>query len=423
MGHNKKSMNKKEMTNYSVTFIIFMTLMFTLKVSAEKVQESLQIAHNQKVKVLKKEVNQKILTDEWPEELSFGEERYEVNYTKNEKLEKYVKKLLRRYRSDYSTIIVIDNNTGDILSAVGYNKSDRKFANHLAFSTTHPSASLFKIITSATLLENGNVDNDTKFAYRGKGTTLYRYQLKPRYDRWTRHQTLENAFAHSNNVVFGKAAISKINGTSIYHMANKFGFNQRLMDGFNLSASVFNMPTNQYHLAELASGFNKQTFISPIHAALLSSIVANDGVMKKPRLIKAIHDEEGKLVWNNPEDEEKVLGPTVSLKLKEMMELVVKKGTARRVKRGLRRRIKNNLEIGGKTGSITGGIPYGKRDWLTLFAKPKDEIGDKGISIAVMNINVKKWYVRSSFLAKKVINYYYKEVRPLPPKVTGVYKK
>ena len=75
--------------------------------------------------------------------------------------------------------------------------------------------------------------------------------------------------------------------------------------------------------------------------------------------------------------------------------------------------MKKKLIIGGKTGSITGGVPNGKRDWLTVFAMPKNPLYGKGISVAVMNINVKKWYVRSTFLAKKVIEFYYKKILPL----------
>lgn len=95
-----------------------------------------------------------------------------------------------------------------------------------------------------------------------------------------------------------------------------------------------------------------------------------------------------------------------------MMETTVRRGTARSVYRGLRRKFRDEITVGGKTGSLTGGLPYGKRDWITLYAAPRDGSLGKGISVAIMNINVKKWYVKSTFLAKKIINYYYQEVFP-----------
>jgi penicillin-binding protein A len=413
MVHNITSMDYKSLRNYFFTLLLFVGSFSLLKSTSGYVGEKTLATNNNKIQYLKHRINNRVINNQWPENIDIKDSKYLVTYTRNKKLDKYVQKLLKRYRSDYSTIIVLDNNTGNILSASGYDKAEKSLANHLAFSTTHPSASLFKIITSATLLDQGKINNKTTFSYRGRGTTLYRYQLKRKRDRWTRVQTLENAFAHSNNVIFGKAAISKITGPGIYDMANKFGFNKKLMEGMNLSASTFAMPTDQYHLAELATGFNKQTLISPIHAAVLSSIVANNGVFKKPRLIKDIHEVSGKVLWDNPTVGIKVLDSMVSSQLKAMMKLVVTKGTARSISRDLRRKIRKNLNIGGKTGSITGGIPYGKRDWLTLFAMPKEGGLDKGISIAVMNINVKKWYVKSSFLAKKVIEYYFKEIEPM----------
>ena len=72
--------------------------------------------------------------------------------------------------------------------------------------------------------------------------------------------------------------------------------------------------------------------------------------------------------------------------------------------------MKKKLSIGAKTGSITGGFPEGKREWVTAFATPKDERKGKGISIAVVNILNKKWYVRSSYIAKKVIEYYFSKI-------------
>ena len=90
-----------------------------------------------------------------------------------------------------------------------------------------------------------------------------------------------------------------------------------------------------------------------------------------------------------------------------MMEHTVKRGTARGAFRARKTRKIRDIEIGGKTGSITGGLPYGKRDWFVSYAKPKGEESDKGISICVMIVNVKKWYIKSHYLAKNIIQYYY----------------
>lgn len=88
-------------------------------------------------------------------------------------------------------------------------------------------------------------------------------------------------------------------------------------------------------------------------------------------------------------------------------------GTAKRSFRKMRSGYRDVLEIGGKTGSITGGTPYGKRDWFAAYAIPREKIKGKGISISVMNVNVKRWHVKSSMLAKNIIEYYYKNINPV----------
>ncbi len=348
----------------------------------------------------------------YPYKVKLRESEFNVDYTLNNKLVEFVEKLLKRHRSDYSAIVVLDNNNGDILAAVGYNKKEGDLDHSLPYTTTHPSASLFKIVTSANLLQMDGVSPDTVFSVRGRGTTLYKYQLRDKVDKWTRWMSLERAFAFSNNVVFGKAAIEKLSGSSIYQTANLMGFNRELTQGLRLGKSTFVMPEDQYNLAEKASGFTKQTLISPVHAALLSSIVANDGAVVYPRLIKKIASTDGRTNWDNDLRKKKILDTAVAKELQDLMGAAVKSGTARALSRGLKRKIRNKIEIGGKTGTITGGLPFGKRDWLTIYAMPSNGALGKGISIAVMNVNVKKWYVKSTFLAKKIINYYYQEIFP-----------
>jgi len=371
--------------------------------------------------LIKDELGQNIIgSNIYPQELSILDNKFKVEYTFSPELNSYIKKLLKRYRSDYSAIVVIDNETGGILSAVGYEKKTHSFNNSIVFSGTHPSASLFKIVTSASLLKSPNVDDKTSFRYRGRKSTLYKYQLSSKRTKWDRKTSLKQAFATSNNVVFGKAAINHLTPDDIYKMANAFGFNTRLMEEIALEQSKFNLPQGDYHLAELATGFNKETLISPIHGALLSLVVANEGIFTYPRMVSRIYDVKNKeTIWLNSPRSHRVLDEDVSRDLREMMKMTVKRGTARGGFKNLSRFLKQNLNIGGKTGSITGGNPFGKRDWITIFAKPKLQGLGKGISVCVMNINVKKWYVKSSFLAKKVVDYYYRKVNPLARRVAN----
>ncbi|MCR9203994.1 MAG: penicillin-binding transpeptidase domain-containing protein [Halobacteriovoraceae bacterium] len=369
-------------------------------------EEAIEKERVQVMEFVRQSISDRITKEgEFPRNILFRDESISVSYTLNEEFQNKLEKLLKRYPNEGCAVVVLDNESGKILALGSVERKNRKeigFA--LPFSSTHPSASLFKIITMADLLKDEKLEPETQISYSGRSTTLYKYQLKNKINRWTRWVTLKRAFAQSNNVVFGKAAIQKTSARSIFQRAYAFGFNRQLMRDFNLGPSRFLFPETPYELAEVASGFNKQTLISPVHAALLSSIVANDGKLKTPFIVENVKFNEEILFY--PRTEEKVIKPKVISDLFSMMELTAQKGTARALTRGrLGRKIKKSLIVGAKTGSITGGIPHGKREWLTLFAKKKGS-NTSGISVGIMNIHQKKWYYKSSFLAKKILEIY-----------------
>ena len=71
-------------------------------------------------------------------------------------------------------------------------------------------------------------------------------------------------------------------------------------------------PSSQYQLAEYASGFNKKTTISAVHAAYLSYLVVNDGKVGPLRTIKEI-----KVVDDPEKDLSGLLRGDVSVKVNE----------------------------------------------------------------------------------------------------------
>lgn len=361
---------------------------------------------------LSDKLTQKIFSQEaWPEQIEIDEVKYEIEYSIKDQLKDYIQNELKRYGSDYASVVVINNNTGEILSAVDYTRDTKKFGKNLAFSATNPAASVFKVITAADLIENGKVEEDEEFTYNGKATTLYKYQLQDKKNRWTRKTTLKKAFASSNNVVFAKAAMNHSSYESIAQMARKFGFNKDLLQLLDHGSSKLFTKNTQYGLAELASGFNRHTLISPLHGAIIASVIANEGILKKPSLISKVSDlDHDLLIWKPKVETERVLSVASAKAMQELMESTVTRGTARGSFRRHRKRILNELNIGGKTGTITGGLPSGKRDWFVSYAMPKNNF-DKGISLCVMIVNVNKWYIRSPALAKNIIEYYYSRVQ------------
>ena len=342
-----------------------------------------------------------------PKELEFEQKNYVIDYSLDKTLEKFLRKELRRYSSDYASVVIIDNNTSKIISAIDYTRKNKSFGKNLTFSSTHPAASVFKVVTGVDLIQNHNIIEDTPFTYNGKATTLYKYQLKNKQNKWTRKSSFEQVFAKSNNVIFAKAALAHSNFKSLTKTAKRLGFEQDILPFLKLDPSRIFSQNTDYGLAELASGFNDETMISPVHGAVIASIIANNGILKKPSIVNSVKDlQRGRLIWEVKEEEDRVISQETAERMQSMMELAVSKGTARSAFRKAKSKRLKSYSIGGKTGTLTGGIPFGKRDWFISYAMPKSG-DDKGISVCVMIVNLKKWYVKSSVLAKNIIEYYY----------------
>lgn len=350
----------------------------------------------------------------WSEQLDYDSSKFHVEYTFNSELEDFIKKQLGLYHPDYTSVVVLDNETGHVIAAVDYAREKKVFGRDLAFTNTHPAASIFKVITASDLLENTHIKTDTEFHFTGRSTTLYRHQLKDPggRHRWIRTLDLEKAFATSNNVIFGRTAIENLTPAGLKKMAEKFGFNKRLVEGVNLAPSVFNMAADQYNLAEFSSGLNDKTLMSPVHGAVIGSIVANGGVLRYPVVIKELQGiGDKKTIYPPIKKDEVVLTPRTAEDLRTLFMATITQGTARASFRRSKYLL-DKLEIGGKTGTLTGGEPFGKRDWFVSYAKLIDDKNDKGISICVMIVNQKKWYVKSSLVAKNIMEYYYSTLYP-----------
>lgn len=339
-------------------------------------------------------------TGKLPAEVKVESQKFKVTYTLKPELEESILQILKKYRSDFTSVVVVDNNNGRVLAALDFERNDERPGRVATFRPTHPAASIFKIVTAADLLENTHVGNSTQFQFAGRSTTLYKYQLKQSGGRWSRRTDFEHAFARSNNVIFGKAALENLSPTGLKRMAEKFGFNRSVLLGQEKS-SVFPLAADQYNLAELASGLNVSTMISPVHGALIASVIANGGVMKKPLLVNKVEDGEGNVVWEPSIVQELVVAPETAEDLRKMMMATVEAGTARRPFRRLPASLRE-LEIGGKTGSITGGEPFGKRDWFVAYSRDPKRPDDRGVSLCVMIVNKKRWYVKSAQVAREI---------------------
>jgi cell division protein FtsI/penicillin-binding protein 2 len=320
-------------------------------------------------------------------------------------LQRYLQKKLKRSTSRYIGIVIMDAAAGDIVSMVGYNKMDP--AANPCIDNRYPAASVFKIITAAAAVEACGLDPNSILTYNGRKYTLYRSQLKDRRNRYTRKITLRDSFAQSINPVFGKIGARRLGKSNLEKYAEAFGFNRNIDFEIPVTPSRVTLSDEPYRLAEIASGFNRETTISPLHGVLLPAAVLNEGKLITPTIIEKVTDEHGHVMYRSDLTTiNQAVTPEASGILGDLMQETIRSGTSKKAFRGYRRdRILSKLIIGGKTGSISGKTPDTRYDWFVGFAEEKQ--GSVKLAISIVVAHEKYIGTRASRYARMAIRHYF----------------
>jgi cell division protein FtsI/penicillin-binding protein 2 len=337
-------------------------------------------------------------------EVEKGGKHFDISSSLDLALQEYILRLLRRSKTVQAAVVVLRPDDGRILAMVNYDKAGN--GENLCVKADFPAASIFKIVSAAAALESAGYTPEQPVFFQGRKHTLYKQQLKKTRNKYTNQTTFRKAFASSVNSVFGKLGIFDLGQDLISEYASRFLFNRVIPFDFPVAMSTIQIPEDDYGLAEIASGFNRNTLISPLHAALLASVVANNGILMTPWLVEKITSESGEILYHR---EPAQLTAPISLKTAESMKVLMQDtvvyGTCRKSFRPLRRKKAfKGIDFGAKTGTINDRKDKFKYDWLASYILPQN--GTKAISIAVLAIHGEKLGLRSSVLGRYIIRYY-----------------
>ena len=216
-----------------------------------------------------------------------------------------------------------------------------------------------------------------------------------------------DSFAQSINPVFGKIGALHLGKDLLKTYALTFGFNQAINFEVGLNPSIFSISDDPYQWAEIASGFNHETNITPLHGALIASIISNHGKLVEPTIVDKIRDENGVVVYQGkPVVIRQVIDPGTAKIVARLMEETVDTGTFRKT---FRRYKKNHtlsrLDIGGKSGTIGSPSNHVRYDWFVGFAKEKE--GQKQMALAVLVTHQKYIGTRAGDFARIAMEKYF----------------
>jgi len=331
----------------------------------------------------------------------------QVRYAFDPLLQETMEGLFRSYRPDYGAFVAMDAATGRILSMVSYTSEDGETGQNLALRASFPSASVFKVVTAAAAIEGNRLSADSIIPFNGRNHTLYRSNvMSVKQSKWTRYMTLKEAFARSVNTVFGRIGAFTVGPQELRQYANRFGFNREISGDVPVQQGKATIPDDPWGLAESASGFTQENTMSPLQGALIAAAIANDGVMMEPFLIDSVAAPGGETLYlAQPKIANQVVDPTTASEIRKLMEVTVRQGTAAHSFRGFFKHELAELDVGGKTGSLTGEEPKGRNDWFVGFA----DDGHRKVAIAALTVHRKLWRVKSSYLARRALETLYRD--------------
>ena len=238
-----------------------------------------------------------------------------------------------------------------------------------ATQAVYPPGSTFKIVTAASFLSSSPEAAETTFTCTGSLVVSDSFTVKDFNNASHGALTLRQAFAKSCNSIFASIALN-LGDSALRKTAESFGFNENFLFR-DLVLYNSSYPRNdQSRDALAASGYGQSAIaVTPLHMCLISAAVANNGVMREPRLLKTVKSSSGSTVlgWSSY-DARTVCGAETARTLQIMMKDVVQGGGS-----GSGAAVAG-LDIRGKTGtseSTSGGsrINYG---WFTGYNAQSD---------------------------------------------------
>jgi peptidoglycan glycosyltransferase len=283
-------------------------------------------------------------------------------------------------------VVAIDPTTGAILAAVSFPSYDpallsshdpdkieaeyKRLSNDpdnpmlkRAFNELYPPGSVFKVVTAAAAIRDGQKPGDqiaAPDAYQPPGTSTFKitnFDGERCGNGVT--DTMKHAFAISCNTAFAKLAVD-LGEDKIRDEAARFGIDdQSRVCPLPVVPSTVGAIADDAALAQTAIG-QRDVRVTPLQAAMIAAAVANDGTLMQPYLIKQTLAPNLTVLSGpspKPGQLSTILDPDDNRLLKEMMLDVVQApygtGTAAQIP---------GVQVAGKTGTADTGrkLPNGK---------------------------------------------------------------
>ncbi len=266
----------------------------------------------------------------------------------------------------------------------------------------YPPGSTFKLLTTLAYMRQNPEDYETySFQCTGSYTkgnkTIHCHNRKSHGS-----EDLMTSFANSCNSSYASLGLT-LDIPEFQALCDSMLFNSELPVSFEYSESSFVLSGQDDAAAVMETAIGQgKTLVTPFHMALLTSAIANDGVLMRPYVIDHVTDAEGNLVTQyQPRQYRELLSGEEAAVLQEYMRYVVEHGTAESLKSDL-------YEAAGKTGSAEfSSNTDASHSWFVGYAHQENGKPDIAVAVLVEDSGIGSEYAVP--IAQEIFEEYYRE--------------
>lgn len=292
-------------------------------------------------------------------------------------------------------VIVMNSKTGAILAMVsnpGYdpnkiseewdsiNSESSSVLLNRATQGLYTPGSVFKVITLYEYLSEGNTEDSYNYDCSGS-ITIDGEVIHCINGQSHGSVNLRDSFAYSCNCSFVNIG-KQISSEKLFSTCENLLFNQKLPVKLSYKQSSFTLKKDSSDFLKSQTVFGQgETLMSPIHAAIITQAIANNGVAMEPRFVESMKDTSDHTIKTYGSKTYKTLfQPEMAEKLKAYMGAVVEYGTAERLNHY------STLTVYGKTGSAEIDSERNINSWFMGFAENANTNENYTIVVVAENV-------------------------------------
>jgi cell division protein FtsI (penicillin-binding protein 3) len=273
-----------------------------------------------------------------------------IDQTIQYRTEQALSAAVERTHAKSGTAIVMDPQTGEILALANVptfdpnqpTKESAEGRTNGALQSIYEPGSTFKIVAYSAAIEMGLVKPEDKIDCQMGQITVAGRLIHDHHAFGV--LTIADALAQSSNVGAIKLGLL-VGDESMYDYMKRLGFGSRT--GIDLAGESPGIlrPLSRWQPSSIGSlAMGQEIGVTPLQMAAAYCVLANDGLMVKPHLVREIRSPEGVATYQAKAETRRALKPETAAALRNMLEGVTLHGTARKAQL-------DGYTAAGKTGT------------------------------------------------------------------------